>query len=125
MDAGPQVGEGARFLRQFGTGRESADDEDQDDSEDPGDADDDVVEVLESNWTAVQVYMSCQWTLVGVGVGGVHWQGIAAAEVAGALQIHRVRRSDWLDVEARVRVMVQAARSLRNERDKPRERPRA
>lgn len=85
---------------------------------DAGDDDDDprirILWVLESIETAVNVYLSCQWTLIPIGMNGVQWQGISTQEMNAALVAHRVPRSRWLHIQQQVGVMVGAARPIRN-----------
>lgn len=61
----------------------------------------------------MQVYLSCQWTVIG-GMSGALWQGISTQEMNAALVAHQVPRRRWLDVQRQVGVMVGAARPLRN-----------
>lgn len=79
----------------------------------------DAIEVLEENWTAVQVYARCQGTVVAVsGMNGgrlVHL-GVSAQEAGAAVRLLRVPRREWPDVLARVQVMSAAAANYSNGR---------
>ena len=70
---------------------------------------------MECNWPAVQVYLACQWQ-VSIGFGGAHWFGIPSAEVLAAMCILRIKPAKWHDTQQRVRVMVNIAQPLKNER---------
>lgn len=64
--------------------------------------------VLKCNWRAYQVLLSCQFTYVGM--SGV-CIGIAAAELARAISLHRVPRSKVPQVRRDVELMARIAAS--------------
>ena len=75
--------------------------------------DHDTIEVLECNWTAVQVYLACMWQ-VSVGMAQLVWFGISAQEACAAMFALRVPRAAWGDTLRRLRVMTAAVAPIRN-----------
>lgn len=67
------------------------------------------------NWLTVNVFLSCQWTLV-MGMQGGIYQGISAREIEAACRLQRVQRAQMQEVLAGVRVMVAAASPILNEK---------
>ena len=73
-----------------------------------------VIEVLECNWIAVQVYRACQWTIhVGM-TTRPYFQGISCAEIMAGMQSECVPRRQWSDTRRRVRIMANAASQVLN-----------
>lgn len=78
-----------------------------------------VVEVFDENWTAVQVYVRCQMTVIavaGIGGGRLIYRGVSAQEAGAAARLLRVPRREWPDVLARVQIMGAAAANYLNDR---------
>ncbi len=59
------------------------------------------IEVLDENWTAVEVFLVCVPAVAGM--GGV--VGIATTEIAAAVRLLRVPRAEWPDVVRQVHFM--------------------
>lgn len=67
--------------------------------------------MLPENWDAVQVYQRCQWQ-TGVGMGGVVYLGIEAAEIEAVARAHGTGFTFQLLDD--VRIMTYAAARIRN-----------
>lgn len=71
--------------------------------------------VWPDNWTIVNVFLNCQWTLL-VGMDGGHYQGISSTEVESVCRLLRVPRAERETVLRGVRLMAGAAAAILNER---------
>lgn len=67
------------------------------------------------NWPTVNVFLSCQWTLL-ISMQGAHYQGISAQEIEAGCRLHRVPRAQRPEVLAGVRMMAAAAAPILNEK---------
>jgi len=55
-----------------------------------------TIEVLDCNWTAVQVYLRCQQTML-AGMSGVAYLGVSASEAMASARMLRVPVREWPD----------------------------
>ena len=67
---------------------------------------------------AVAVFRGCQLDCAAIGMGGLFWLGISAAELRAALAVERIPRCDWPDVGEDVRYMGRVVADEHNRRAK-------
>ncbi|WP_296280547.1 DUF1799 domain-containing protein [Pseudoxanthomonas sp.] len=80
------------------------------DGSDEDQAEDQVieVEVLEDNWSTVEVFGRCQPNWI-VGLGGASYAGITATEIEAACRLLQIPTAQWPDISQGVRVMALAS----------------
>lgn len=63
-----------------------------------------MIDVLAPNWWPVQVYLQAQWTVVGAGMGGIVWQGIASTEIRATCELLEVPHEErpWVCEAVRI-----------------------
>ncbi len=70
------------------------------------------IEVLESNWTTVQVYLRC---IPEIQLGmSVYWQGVTPTQIASACWLMSVPRAERMDVLDGAQHMAQVVAEIRN-----------
>lgn len=74
-----------------------------------------TIEVLECNWTAVQVYLRCQQTVLS-GMGGAAYLGVSASEAMASARMLRVRPPEWPELIDSVQMLASMVARIENEK---------
>lgn len=71
------------------------------------------IEVLECNWTAVQVYLRCQMTTI-AGMSGAVLLGVSASEAMASARMLRVPVREWPETIDGVQVLASLVAKIEN-----------
>lgn len=72
-----------------------------------------TIEVLECNWTAVQVYLRCQQTML-ASMSGVAYLGVSASEAMASARMLRVPVLEWPDTIDGVQMLAGYVANIEN-----------
>ena len=71
------------------------------------------IEVLDCNWTAVQVYLRCQQTML-AGMSGVAYLGVSASEAMASARMLRAPVREWPELIDSVQMLAGHVANIEN-----------